>query len=113
MSKYKYGTYHTGSFRGGRNIDLNLITCKDKNIIPSKLQSCALHCCHTYPLRPGMDRTEVMICQHLYWPKIRYAVQKEVTNCDTCHHTKYQMKNMVNYQLSYLRKFHGINSVYI
>ena len=27
---------------------------------------------------------EAMICQHLYWPGIREAVQKEVINCDTC-----------------------------
>ena len=29
------------------------------------------------------------ICQHLYWPGIREPVQKEVTNCDTCQHTKW------------------------
>ena len=31
-----------------------------------------------------MDRTEEMICQHLYLPVIRYSVRKEVNNCDTC-----------------------------
>ena len=35
-----------------------------------------------------MDRTEAMICQHLYWPDIIYAVQREVTNCDTYKRTK-------------------------
>ena len=34
MAKYKDGTYHTGYFRGGSNIDLNLITCKDKIVTP-------------------------------------------------------------------------------
>ena len=29
-----------------------------------------------------------MICQNIYWPGITDAVQKEVTNCDTCQHTK-------------------------
>ena len=29
-----------------------------------------------------------MICQNNYWPGIRDAVRKEVTNCDTCQHTK-------------------------
>ena len=29
-----------------------------------------------------------MICQNIYWPGIRYAVRKEVTNCDTFQHTK-------------------------
>ena len=35
-----------------------------------------------------MDRTEVMIHQHLYWPDIRYAIRKEVNNCDTWQRTK-------------------------
>ena len=29
-----------------------------------------------------------MIFQNIYWPGIRYAVRKELTNCDTCQHTK-------------------------
>ena len=24
----------------------------------------------------------------MYWPRIRYAIHKEVTNCDTCQNTK-------------------------
>ena len=32
--KYKDGTYHKGSVCGCSNIDLNLITCKDKIVIP-------------------------------------------------------------------------------
>ena len=60
----------------------------DKIVIPSKLQSYVVHWYHTYLLHPGMDRTEAMICQHLYFPEIRYAIQKEVNNCDTCQRTK-------------------------
>ena len=41
-----------------------------------------------YLLHPGMDRTESMICQRFYWPDIRYAPRKEVTNCDNCKRTK-------------------------
>ena len=41
-----------------------------------------------YLLRPGMDRTEAIIRQRLYWPGIRNSVQKEVTNCDTFQRTK-------------------------
>ena len=33
IAKYKNGTYHKGSFRGGTNIDIKLITCKDKIVI--------------------------------------------------------------------------------
>ena len=35
-----------------------------------------------------MDITEAMIQQHLYWPGIRPALRKEVTNCDNFQHTK-------------------------
>ena len=38
IAKYKYGTYHKGSFRGGSDIDLKLIRCKDNIVIKSKLQ---------------------------------------------------------------------------
>ena len=33
-----------------------------------------------------------MICQYLYWPGIREAVQTEVTVCDTCQRTKRSTK---------------------
>ena len=97
--------------RGDSNTDLKVITCKNKIDILSKLQSDVLYWYHKYLLHPGMERTEAMIHQYLYWPNIRYAVHKEVTNCDTCQRTKQLNKNMVNYQLSYLIKYHGIKSV--
>ena len=83
-AKYKNGKYHKGYFCGGINTDLNIITCKDKIVIPSKIQSYALHWYHTYLLHPVMDRTETMILQNLYWPGIRDSIQKELNNCDTC-----------------------------
>ena len=92
IDKCKYGTYHKGYFHGGINIDLSLITCNNKIVIPSKIQSYVLHSYHMYILHPGMYRTEAMICQHLYWTDIRYFVQKEVTHCDTCQHTKLSNK---------------------
>ena len=33
-AKYKSGTYHNGYFYRVSNIDLNLITCKNKIVIP-------------------------------------------------------------------------------
>ena len=83
MDKYKYCTYNKGSFCGGSNDNLSLITCAYKIAIPSKLQSYVLHWYHTYLLNLGMNRTDVMIRQHLYWPNIRNAVRKEIINCDT------------------------------
>ena len=74
--KYKDGRYHKGYVRGGINIYLNLITCKYKIVIMSKLQSYVVHWYHTYQFHPGMDITEVMITQHLYWPDIIDVVRK-------------------------------------
>ena len=34
IHKYKNGTHHKGSFFGISNIDLKLIMCKDKIVIP-------------------------------------------------------------------------------
>ena len=31
-----------------------------------------------------------MICQNFYWCGIRKSVQKDVNNCDTCQHKKWQ-----------------------
>ena len=36
-----------------------------------------------------------MIFQHLYYPRIRPAVRREVTNCDTCQCTKQSNKKYV------------------
>ena len=36
-----------------------------------------------------MDRTSAIIYQQFYCPGIRDAIQKEVTNCDTCQLTKW------------------------
>ena len=111
MAKYKYSTYHTGSFCGGFNTDLKFITCEDNIFIPYILQIYVLHWYHMYLFHPGMVRTEAIICQHLYQPVIRDTVRKEVTNSDTFQLTKQSNKNMVSYQLRKLRKYHGISSV--
>ena len=88
MDTYKDGTYHNCSFRRGSNDNFSLITCNDKIVILSILQSYVLHWYHTYILHPVMDRTEANIFQHLYRPNIKYSLWKEVTNYDTFRHTK-------------------------
>ena len=82
MDKYKDGTYHN-FLCWGSNIYHNLITCEDKIVLPIILQKYVLNWYHVYLIHPGMDRTEAIIRQHLYWPGIRDAVLKKETNCDT------------------------------
>ena len=107
IAKYENGKYHKFFSHGGSNIDLNLITCEDKIFILPKLQSYVLHWYHKYLLHTVMYRTEEMIFQHLYWIYIINAILREISNCDTCQRTKILNKNMVNYQLSYLRNTTG------
>ena len=82
------GTYHKDSFCEGINDNIILKTRKDKIFKPSKLQIYVLHWYHKYLLHSGMDRTEAMIFQHLYWLDIRNAARKEGSNCDNFRLTK-------------------------
>ena len=66
LAKYIMGTYQKYSFRGGSNIDLNLISCDGKIDISSILQSYVLSWYHTYILRKLMYRTKAIIRQQLY-----------------------------------------------
>ena len=83
MAKYYQGMYKNGSFCGGSNININLIICEGKIIIPLMLQIYVLKRYNTYLLHPGMDRREEIICQHFYWHGNKKYVFKEVSKCDT------------------------------
>ena len=76
INKYKDGTCHNGYVCGVSNIDLNLITCKDKIVIPPIIQKYVLHWYHRYLLCPRTDIMEATIHQNLYWPGNRNSVQK-------------------------------------
>ena len=89
MAKYKDATYHKDYFCRWINIGIKLITWDYRIVIQSILQSYVLHWYHKYLVRPGMDITEAMISQHLYWPGVRYTVRKKVNDCDTWQRTKW------------------------
>ena len=60
----------------------------DKIVIQKLLQRNSVKWYHKYFLHPVLDRTEAMICQHLYWYIISKTVYEEVKKCDVCQHTK-------------------------
>ena len=91
LAKYKEGKYQF-FVHGGNNVYLDIITCENKIVIQSIIQSYVLHWCHTYLLHQGMDRLDAIIFQHLYWTGIRYSAKKDVTNCDTSQLTKSRNK---------------------
>ena len=66
----KCAEFTKSSFRGVRNT-IDILTYKDKIVIPQKLQKYAVKRYHTYLIHPGLDQTEAMIFQHLYWPGLK------------------------------------------
>ena len=54
IEKLKCAEFTKDSFRGGRNT-IDLITHKDKIVIPQKLQKYVVKWYHTYLLHPGLD----------------------------------------------------------
>ena len=69
MEKLNCVKYTKGSFRGGWNT-IELITYENKIVIPQKLQKYVVKWHHTYLLHRGLNRTEAVIRQHLYWSGI-------------------------------------------
>ena len=57
-------------------------------VIPSILQNYVLYWYHLYLLHSGMDRTEAIVHQHVYFPGIIHATRRELTNCNTSQRTK-------------------------
>ena len=86
-AKLKCTAYNRGDFRRGSNTIHNLVKCKNKTVITLKPKIYAVLRYHAYLLHTGLDRTEVIIHQHLYWTGLKKAVRKEVRNCGTCQHT--------------------------
>ena len=99
--------YIKGSLYGCWNT-INIVTFNDKIVIIQLLTSHPVKWYHKYLLHPGLDITEAIICQYLYWTGIRKTVRKEVTKCDVCKRTKWPTKNTVNCLLINQKKYHGI-----
>ena len=91
MEKLKCAECIKGYFCGVRNT-INIVTFNDEIVIQQLLQMYIVKLYYTYILHPGLGRTETIIIQHLYWPKIRKTVQKEVRKCDVCQCTKRSTK---------------------
>ena len=63
-------------------IFFNHIMCEYTIFIPLIFQIRLLEWYHTYLLHTGLDRTEEIIFQHFYWPRIRNFIWREFSNCD-------------------------------
>ena len=56
--------YQNGYFRGGRNT-IEVVTYRDKIVIPQQLQRYLVKLYQNYLLHPVLDRMEAVIHQHL------------------------------------------------
>ena len=89
MAEHTISTEQKYHFRGGSNINHDVLTCKDDVFILSITQSWVLNWLHTYILHPVLNRKEATISQYLCWTGIRNAVQKEANICVSWQCTKW------------------------
>ena len=74
--------------------NIQLMTYKIKVVITLKLQIYIVHWYHAHLFHNVLDRTEVVIYQHLYWDGIRKYFQEEFNNSDIFQCTKHSIKNL-------------------
>ena len=89
--KLKVIEYQKSYFCRGQNTK-EIVIYKDKIVILQKLQKYVVKWHHTYLLHPVLNKTEAMICQNVYWPGIKEAVQRGLTGCYKCQRTKWKKK---------------------
>jgi hypothetical protein len=83
--------YHLHSFHGeGKTKEL--ISYKEKIVVPKKLQRHIVDWYHTVYCHPGINRTEETIGQHLWWPKMRRHITEYVQPCPICQKNKRKIK---------------------
>ena len=83
--------YHVQTCNSIRNV-----TCENKISITPKIKRVIVHCHNMYLLYPGLDRTKVLIFQHLYCQ----VIQKEPKNNDFCQCKNCQQNKTMNLWLS-------------
>ncbi len=84
--------YVITSFLGGGKAR-DLLTYKNKIIIPKSLTKRTVNWYHHFLAHPGINRTEETIRQHLWWPGMKEDIHKAVRTCPICQRNKkYQKK---------------------
>ena len=72
--------------------DVEVITYKDKIVIPNSLKKRILWWYHEYLIHPGETRMEATLRQTLTWPNLTDDVRKYVRTCKKCQLCKKQRK---------------------
>ena len=87
LAALKKGKHSVTAFHGGEK-SIDLITYKEKIVVPEALRDRAVHFYHTYLLHPGINRTEASIAQHLWWPNMREHIRHICEVCPSCQKNK-------------------------
>ena len=87
LEKLQKGHYGITSFLGGEKT-IDLVTWKEKIVIPSRFENQAARWHHTYLSHPGINGTESTIQQHLCWPNMRAKIREHCDKCPTCQLNK-------------------------
>ena len=61
-------------------------------MVLKQLQKHVIDWYHTTLCHPGINRTEELITQHLWWPNIRSQITNHVQVCPTCQRNKRKVK---------------------
>jgi hypothetical protein len=69
-----------------------LVCHNEKIVIPKSKHKQVVEWYHHYLGHPGINRTEEMISQHLWWPKMRDYITNSVNGCAICQRNKKQLK---------------------
>ena len=56
----------------------------DQVILPAELRNKVMKCCHEGHGHQGMERTELLIRERCFWPKLHQDVRKWVADCERC-----------------------------
>ena len=83
--------YEIQDFHGGGKTR-SLVCYNGKIVTPTKLQKYVIDWYYTVLCHPGINRTEVTISQHLYWPLMRDQITSYVKACPTCQKNKRKVK---------------------
>ena len=112
LAKLKLGHYGITSFLGGDKT-VNLVTWKEKIVIPSSPEDWVARWHHAYLLHPGINRTEAAIWQCLHWLNMTAKIRRHCETCPTCQVNKKTTKKMMSCQKKRQNQILGNESVWI
>jgi len=89
----RLGTHQKKTFVTS-NKSFELITKRDKIVLPKTLQRKAVEWYHETLLHPGESQTELTIAQHFHWHDMRKTVVDVCSKCNDCQVSKKRLRKL-------------------